>query len=90
MYALSVTFDYDEDFANATDRVESFREYLETLPGLIGVEIYRRGINRFTVVSKWTGVEAAQEALSRPGVNDELALRIRAVTHPEAVELFSA
>lgn len=91
MYALSVTFDYGPDAEDAMSHLESFRQYLRTLAGLLDVEIYRGSSGVFTVVSKWESVETAQEALSAPGVNDELARRASVVVaEPEAVELFSA
>lgn len=90
MYGLSVTFEYGDDAHDAMSHMESFRRYLQALPGIVDVDIYRQPSGQFTVLSKWTSVEAAQSALSSPGVNDELAQRAAVVAaHPQAVELFS-
>lgn len=90
MYGLSITFDYGESTEDAMRHLESFRRYLKTLPGAVDIDIYRQPGGEFTVLSKWVSVDAAQEALGAPGVNDELARRAAVVVaHPQAVELFS-
>ena len=90
MYALSVTFQYGREVDDALGRIRSFRRLLAGMPGIVSVETYTQTDNRFTVVSKWENVDAAQTALGAPGVNLELADRAGIVIEPpEAVELFS-
>lgn len=88
MYALSVTFHYPEETTDGAARLETIREYMEEMHGLVEIETYQQDSNHYTIVSKWENKGLAQSAFARPGVNDEIALRAGIVVHiPDVAEM---